>query len=262
MLSTFARGLQVVELLAESPRSARRVAEDLSLPRQSAYRILATLCSAGWVARKEEGDTYYLLTRVWSIGAKAAAVRDPQAAWAKAASVLADTTGETALVAVYERGAAVYVVCSEGWQPVRTYTALGARSPAYCVATGKALLSYQSSGEVDAVVAAGLIAFTPKTITTPEGFARELARTRENGFAVNAGEYQEDVGGVALPVFSVDGQVVAAIGISGPVTRIDDRVDEIRARIQECIHDYVDSGSAAHRDHSQRSGGTREQATE
>jgi len=43
---------------------------------------------------------------------------------------------------------------------------------------------------------------------------------RTHGFAVNRGEWREQVMGLAAVIHDVSGQVVAAIGISGPAERI------------------------------------------
>lgn len=235
VLNTLANGLRALEVLADGPKTLREIAEGLELPRQTAYRIVHTLCVTGWAARNEADDTYRLLTTVWSIGARAREAFDPREQWSHAVTQLAADTGETALVAVYEKGAAIYVARCEGWQPVRTYTKLGARSPAYCVATGKVLLSYQPPAELDRVAAEGFKPFTPHTITSSAALAAQLAVVRDQGYATNFGEYQEEVGGVALPIRSVDGEVIAAMGVSGPVSRIEDRVEDLRARIRLCI---------------------------
>jgi IclR family transcriptional regulator, KDG regulon repressor len=56
----------------------------------------------------------------------------------------------------------------------------------------------------------------------------ELSRIREQGFAVNLGEWRESVGGIAAPIRNADGNVEAAIGISAPRIRIaGDRVAEL-----------------------------------
>ena len=48
----------------------------------------------------------------------------------------------------------------------------------------------------------------------------ELDRVRQQGYAVNRGEWRASVWGIAAPVFDERQRVVAALGISGPAERI------------------------------------------
>ena len=43
---------------------------------------------------------------------------------------------------------------------------------------------------------------------------------RQQGYAVNRGEWRETVGGLAAPIFDAHRRPLAAIGISGPVERL------------------------------------------
>jgi DNA-binding IclR family transcriptional regulator len=65
-----------------------------------------------------------------------------------------------------------------------------------------------------------LHACSPRTLTVPAEFLREMERIREQGYAVNRGEWRESVGGVAAPVRDPGGMVIAAIGVSGPIERL------------------------------------------
>jgi DNA-binding IclR family transcriptional regulator len=60
---------------------------------------------------------------------------------------------------------------------------------------------------------------TPTTIVEPARFLQEMLRIRNQGYALNKGEWNENVYGIASPVTDVSGSVVAAIGLSGPKDR-------------------------------------------
>jgi DNA-binding IclR family transcriptional regulator len=96
---------------------------------------------------------------------------------------------------------------------------MGGRAPAYCVATGKALLAH-AAGSVLEEVARHLEGHTPRTITDPAVFYKELQKIRENGYAINRGEWRESVHGLAAPILDGHGHAIAAIGISGPSERL------------------------------------------
>jgi hypothetical protein len=104
-------------------------------------------------------------------------------------------------------------------EPVRAYTQIGGRGPAHCVATGKAMLAWIGEAGLEAA-SQRLERFTPRTICEAAEFLREMERVRQQGYAVNRGEWRESVGGIAAPVRDPSGRVVAAVGVSGPIERL------------------------------------------
>ncbi len=224
-LQTLGRGLEMLEALRDGPRTVAWLTESLGLERSAAYRIVRTLEAHRYVTRTEEGR-YRLGLASWELGVRTTDVHDVRASAGREMSRLVEHFGETTHLSVYDRGEVVYVDRREGTQPIRSYTRLGGRAPATCVATGKALLAHQSDEEIDRVVTCALEAFTPVTMTRPAALRAQLREIRRGCPAVNRGEWREDVGGIALPVLDGTGQAIAAIGLSGPVHRIFARRDE------------------------------------
>jgi DNA-binding IclR family transcriptional regulator len=95
--------------------------------------------------------------------------------------------------------------------------------PAHATALGKALLAFTAPRVVDLVIAQGLRAFTPYTLTTPDRFRRALAVTRLTRIAVSRWELDLGVSMVAAPVFGTGGHVVAALEL---------RVRDLRCDLQ------------------------------
>jgi len=63
-------------------------------------------------------------------------------------------------------------------------------------------------------------AHTPRTLATQVELRKELAQVRQQGYAVNRGEWRETVGGLAAPIFDAHRRPLAALGISGPLDRL------------------------------------------
>jgi hypothetical protein len=87
------------------------------------------------------------------------------------------------------------------------------------VAVGKAMLAFEPMSQLKSL-SRHLQACSPRTLIVPAEFLREMERIREQGYAVNRGEWRESVGGVAAPVRDPGGTVIAAIGVSGPIERL------------------------------------------
>lgn len=235
VLSTLANGLQVLECLAAGRTSVRHLSEELSLPRQTVYRVLRTLAALGWVELDRGDDTYCLTSKVWSIASRSFRLSDVRDTLSPVVRRLAQVHGETVHLATYERGDVTYIDKAEGWHPIRSYTELGGTAPAYCVATGKMLLALQPDAEVDRVLAQPLDAHTPTTVTDGDTLRRELAAALDQGYAVNRGEWREGVAGIAVPIVSGPTGERVAIGFSGPESRIAERADELLAALREAV---------------------------
>ena len=65
------------------------------------------------------------------------------------------------------------------------------------------------------------------TVTDPEALRRDGIATRKRGWAVTHDELEVGLTGIAVPVQGPRGDVVAALGISGPTARLEDRLDEL-----------------------------------
>lgn len=241
-LSTLARGLQVLESLAKRPASVNEVADECGLARQTAYRLVSTLVSAGWVDRV--GSQYRASPRVWALTSASFSFSDLQLDMSQPLRDLAREYGESVHLAIYDRGDSVYIDKADGSRPVGSYTTLGGRAPAWCVATGKVLLANRSPAEREKLMEQGLERFTDATITDPHALERELAEVAANGHAVNRGEWRAEVGGLAVPLHSPSGAVVAALGFSGPVGRILESRDSLLAALVETGARWPDSHRA------------------
>jgi DNA-binding IclR family transcriptional regulator len=128
-------------------------------------------------------------------------------------------TSETAHYAVYEAGTGVYLEKVDGTHPIRAYTAVGGRSPAYASATGKAILAWRDESEI-AEIGRTAQRLTPATHVGAKELCRHAAEIRRAGISVNRGEWRADAWGIAAPIFGPTGDVIAAVGISGPSNRI------------------------------------------
>ncbi len=221
MNNTLVKGLQLLELLArsEGPVGVSDLATKLALGKSNVHRLLQGLVELGYVQRNEPRGTYQASLKLWEVASALASRLSVKTAALEAMERLLRNTRETVHLSVLDGDEVVYLHKLDSPEPVRAYSEIGGRAPAHCVATGKAILAWQSEATLSGL-AGRLQRHTPKTITDPADFLRDLERVRANGYAVNRGEWRETVWGVASPITNADGVVVAAIGVSGPSSRI------------------------------------------
>jgi DNA-binding IclR family transcriptional regulator len=190
---------------------------------------MVNLDAAGLVERNPRTGRYRLGLRIFELGGL---VMQQMNLWDEALPFLeglVHDTGETGHLAVLDGGEAIYIERVEARRALRVPSAIGRGYPAHATNLGKVLLADLAPEQVEQIVAErGLAAYTPHTITDPEGLAAELERIRAVGYAVDNEEYDEGLRCIGAPVRDHSGHVVAALGIGGPVTRITpDRVDEL-----------------------------------
>jgi IclR family transcriptional regulator, KDG regulon repressor len=215
----FAKGLNVLEMLVASdePRRLTDLADDLGLAKSNIHRILKTLVHRGYVRQDPTSGRYECTLKLWQLGVTLGNRIQIKPVAHPHLLILADETTETVHLSVLEGFEVIYIDKIDSPHPVRAYSVIGGHAPAHCVATGKALLAFspaasQSHGRLEK--------FTNRTITDFQELQEELSKVREQGYAINRGEWRETVCGLAAPVFDASQKVCAAIGISGPHNRL------------------------------------------
>ena len=239
MDKTLLKGLMVLEAITEMDGQSRtidEVAARVGLTRSNAHRTLQTLAHAGYVAKDRATGAWRGTIRLFELGARQIAGMDVRRLAAPYMRELADKTGETVHLSVLDGRDVVYVDKIDSPQPVRAYSVIGGRAPAYAVATGKALLACQPDDYLDRFEGE-LHAHTPATLTTLPELRQALAKIARAGYAVNTGEWRASVCGLAVAVFNGLDQPVAALGISGPRERLS------AARLKLCAPDVVRCGA-------------------
>lgn len=221
MNNTLIKGLGLLEVLAHSERSmgVTELANRMGIGKSNVHRLLQALVELGYARRDEASGSYAASIRLWELGSAVLANLDLRRAAQAWMEWLLEQTRETVHLSVLDGDEVVYVHKVDSPEPVRAYSQIGGRAPAHCVATGKAMLAWLPEQRIEAV-SRRLRAFSPRTLTEPAEFIRELERVRQLGYAVNRGEWRESVGGLAAPVRDPSGQVVAAVGLSGPIERL------------------------------------------
>ena len=109
----------------------------------------------------------------------------------------------------------------ESSNPIRYAVNIGERRDLYCTAAGKVLLAGFAPARLKAYLkSTSRQKFTATTIVSMRDLGAELSRVKEDGIARTADERIEGASGLAAPIFSADGEVMAALLIAGPSERM------------------------------------------
>lgn len=216
-LQSAERTLRVLEVLAEHPGARlSELAKAAGLPMATAHRIARMLGDRGYIQRDGPGGAYRLTAKMVQVGGMGYAQPGLLDMARPALTQLRDATGETADLAVLCEGRAVIVATAQASDRFRVCSALGASEHLHCSAIGKALAAVQDPP----IVPQQLKAFTPNTITKKSLLLKEFEHIRDSRLAFDREECAIGVWCIAAPVSGRNGKCVAAIGISGPSSRL------------------------------------------
>jgi IclR family transcriptional regulator, KDG regulon repressor len=215
------RTLDIIETLVEKRTlTVSELHRQFKIPKSSAYAILQTLKSRGYVD-KDELDQYSLSLRLFSLGSALMENLDLRKATYSLLEELTKKAQLTGHIAVLDGKQAVYIEKIEVLTSVRLTTWLGRHVHLHSTSMGKTLLAYMSPEELDSLLGKNpLPRLTPKTIVKPEQLKVELARIRAHGYAVGNEENELGVRGVAAPIFGSSGRAVAAVNVGASTFHI------------------------------------------
>ena len=133
---------------------------------------------------------------------------------------LAAELDEAVNVAILDSGEATNILQEYGTASITGRNWIGQRTPLHATASGKVLLAWMDAVALKEFLASKLHRYTPQTVTKPAMLEAELARVREQGWASTTEEFEIGLNAVAAPILDATGEVVAAVGMSGPSYRL------------------------------------------
>lgn len=210
---------EMLELLGESPEgiSAAQAAEATGYPFSTAYRLLGGLVESGYASFDARTKIYTLGMEVFRLAQKVAHRQGLSGATKDLLRELTTRTGESSILAIRRGNAALTVLTVDGPQ-FRTTTDPGDESPLHTSAIGQALLAHDPDAEAT-IAALDLEARTPYSVTDPAQMSRKLEQIRETGWAGQSEENDIGMNALAVPVFDLDGSLLASLALAAPVFR-------------------------------------------
>ena len=199
------KSVAILTSVAAGPRALAELVADTDLPRATAHRLAVALETHRLLARDAEGR-FVLGPRV---GEFAAALPDPLVT--AAGPVLAwvrDECGESAQLYRRDGAERVCVAAAERTHGLRTTVPVGSRLPLTAGSGAQVLCAWSDPASLSAVLRAA------------EFGERALADVRRRGWAQSVGQREAGVASVSAPVLDADGDLLAAISISGPIERL------------------------------------------
>ena len=213
------RAVTILELLAEhGTLGVSALARHLDVHKSTASRLVAALEHRNLVEQVAERGQYRLGAGILRLAGATDARLDLVHEARTVCRRLAGQTHETVNVAVLSAGTALYVEQVAGGSTHSSYNWVGQRIPLHATSNGKVLLCELDRRDLEEHLH-DLASYTPATVTDPAVLRRELAETRERGYAVAADELDIGLTAMAAPIRDATGHIVASLSLSGPTFR-------------------------------------------
>ncbi len=211
----------VEQLMKRGSCGVTELANDLDMGKSAVHNHLTTLQEHGYV--QKVGDEYQLSLKFLEVGGRIRKSMEFYQVAEPEVKSLAAETNELANILVEEQGMGVYLMRAKGKDAVDLDTYAGLRTCLHATALGKAILAHLPESRVEEIIEhRGLEQKTPKSIGTREELFQALNDIRERGYAIDDGERLEGLRCLGAPVKTSSGEVLGAISVSAPASRVSD----------------------------------------
>lgn len=223
LLETFAR--------EKAPMTLTAVSRALGIPKSSAFNLIDTLLARGLLYETRPRGGFYPTGRLFDL---ARAIKDGDRLVQRIHGELerlAETTGETALLAAREDQDVVYVDVVESSAAIRYFAKVGDRRPIYTTSSGKAILgSYPEPDRARILEGLTYVRHQDATVSRPEELAARLDEGLARGWFADLAEFTPDVMGIAVPVLHDERRF--GLAVAGPLYRMQDRGEALVAELR------------------------------
>jgi IclR family transcriptional regulator, KDG regulon repressor len=211
------RALDILLCFVDETRlGMTEIAERTGLNKSTVFRLLATLESKGFVKRDPDTEKYQLGFRIWELSAHLNRSKDPAVLFLPEMERLRDELDETVSLYVYDGIERIRIQAVESNQAIRRVAPVGVRMPLTVGASSKVLVAFADPALLQKVLAESE---WPDHVEKSE-YLNQLKQIRKDGYAVSIEEREAGTAAVAVPIFSRREKLVAALAVSGPVSRM------------------------------------------
>lgn len=192
----------------------------LKLHKNNVFRLLATLEARGYIEQNKITENYRLGLKCLQLGQT---FIHQMGLLAQSRAILEDlskTTNESAYVAVRKGNSIIPLDFVEPSRPIRVVSFLGTVLPAHCTAAGKVHLVFEAETSASQHLPTVLERYTENTIVDIGALREHMSKIGESGYAVEYGEFMEDVSAVAVPIRDYTRSLVGTLAVVGPGHRL------------------------------------------
>lgn len=217
IILSVAKAMELLQLLSRSkkPLSLKELSAQCGYPKSTVFGLLTTMRTYDVVTQTPDGK-YSLGLRLFEYGRQVERSWDISLVARPYMEHLCQQTGASVVLSVCEGGSVVTLDQAETRGGLHIVSDVGSRLPLYCTSQGKVFLAQMARTDAEKLLRRQkMTQFTPHTITELPELMQEIERCRENGYAIENGEYKIGLRSISAPVRTVDGEARYTVGVIG-----------------------------------------------
>lgn len=211
------------------------ISSELGIPMGTLSPIIHTLRDNRYLSYDESTQKYAMGLGLFEIGSRYIQCSNAFEDITSVLQKIVKKCGETVHFGILDGGDVLYLAKVDTLEPVRMFSAIGKRMPAYGTGVGKALLSQYTFEELNKLYPEGLLPITSHTITDMNELYEQLQQVKKTSFAYECEESNELIRCIAKPIYK-GGRVVAGISVSIPTFRFSEEKQKL---VEATLNEYV-----------------------
>lgn len=222
MSSTVAKALSLLDYFSDSEPEIglSELARRSGVDKATVHRMLLVMCDYGILEKRGTAKLYRLGAGVLRLARVRETAFPVTSIYQQSLDVLSAEIGETAHASLVSGRALATIGVSESNRGSRVSLVAGEILPMHSTASGMVVLAFSKPEVVDRALAEPLTAKTSRTITDVSVLRARLAEVRLTGFAEADQTNEEDVYGIAVPIFGPEGLPAGAVAVATPAHRV------------------------------------------
>lgn len=211
-------GLRVLLEFERAPRdlSVTELSNRCGLSKSQVSKILSALVDSGLVVQDSAKRTYHVGQRCYLLGSRFTTYDALCQAATPVMRDLLNRTEHSIWLSIPYNDQSLYVIGLEGPYFVDTGWHSGRSVPMSTSSAGRVMMAFMPAAERDALLHLPVPALTSDTVTDPARLEEIVHAARETGYSVQRNETSIGLGGISVPIFKDDQQIVGALGAAFP----------------------------------------------
>jgi DNA-binding IclR family transcriptional regulator len=218
---------------SEETANLENLAELINVNKSTVFRMLTTLSQHGLIQQNKGDKKYKLGFGIYTLASSLENQNKISDIVSPYLKLIAAETFENSHLVVRSGDMCVLIDYEIGRNKLSFNTRLGDTEDLYASAVGKCLISDISKEELNKLYPKKLLPHTQNTITDLDELYDNLTKVFKNRIAIDDEENENDIFCIASPIINYKSQIIASIGISGPVDRMKLREEKFKKIILE-----------------------------